>query len=130
MAIDYEKELSISAELTSDVAQEIRKLGILVDQAVVAETPFRDGQAKANWLMSINSPETRINDNASTFDRSGTYSLTLAKTVTDDYPLNELPDLWIVNNLPYIQRLNEGWSAQAGSKYVEAAIAQAVSYGR
>ena len=128
MAIDYSKELSIAAELTSDVSKEIRKLGILVDQAVVAATPFDTGRAKANWLMSINSPQTGTVDSG--FDASGSYSLNLAQSVLADYPANELPDLWIVNNLPYIQRLNEGWSQQAGSKYIETAIDQAVSYGR
>ena len=130
MNIDYSKELSIAAELTSDVSKEIRKLGILVDQAVVAATPFRDGMAKANWLMSVNSPRTDINDNTASFDMAGSYSLNLAQSVLADYPANELPDLWIVNNLPYIQRLNEGRSQQAGSKYIETAIDQAVSYGR
>jgi hypothetical protein len=128
MAIDYEKELSISAELTSDIAQEVRKLGILVDQAVVSATPFDTGRAKSNWLMGINTPPTGTNE--SDIDKTGSYSIAQAKAIVDGYPLNELPDLWIVNNLPYIQRLNEGWSAQAGSKYIETAIDQAVSYGR
>jgi hypothetical protein len=128
MAIDYEKELSISAELTADIAQEVRKLGILVDQAVVSATPFDTGRAKSNWLMGVNTPPSGTNE--SDIDKTGSYSIAQAKAVVEGYPLNELPDLWIVNNLPYIQRLNEGWSAQAGSKYVETAIAQAVSYGR
>jgi hypothetical protein len=128
MAIDYEKELSIEAELTSDVAHEIRKLGILVDQAVVAATPFDTGRAKSNWLVGVNAPPGGTNE--SDIDKAGSYSIALAKAVVDGYPLNELPDLWIVNNLPYIGRLNDGWSAQAGSKYIETAIDQAVSYGR
>jgi len=125
----YAEGFSIRVELTEFASEEIRKLGMLADQAIVAATPFKDGQAKANWLMSINEPETRINENTSTFNASGSYSIDLARTVTESYPSDSLPVLWIVNNLPYIQRLNEGWSAQAGSKYVETAIAQAVSYG-
>jgi len=128
MAVDYEKELSIAAELTADVAQEIRKLGILVDQTIVAATPFDTGRAKSNWLMGINTPPGGTNE--SNIDKTGSYALELAKSVAAQYPDNELPDLWIVNNLPYIQRLNEGWSAQAGTKYIEQAIDQAVSYGR
>jgi hypothetical protein len=128
MAIDYEKELSISAEITADIAQEVRKLGILVDQAVVSATPFDTGRAKSNWLMGVNTPPSGTNE--SDTDKTGSYSIAQAKAVVDGYPLNELPDLWIVNNLPYIGRLNDGWSAQAGSKYIETAIDQAVSYGR
>lgn len=129
MAIDYEKELSIAAELTSDVAQEIRKLGILVDQAVVAATPFDTGRAKSNWLMGVNTPPSGTNE--SDIDKTGSYSIAQAKVVVDGYPINELPDLWIVNNLPYIGRLNDGWSQQQDvPKFVERAIDQAVSYGR
>lgn len=126
----YADGLSIHVELTEYTSQEMRKLGILADQAIVSATPFRDGRAKANWLMSLSSPETGTNDNESTFDRVGSFSINLAKSVIDKYPADSLPDIWICNNLPYIQRLNEGWSEQAGSKYVETAIEQAVSYGR
>jgi hypothetical protein len=128
MATDYSKTLSINAELTEDVSREIRRLGFLVDQAIVAATPFDTGRAKSNWLMGIYTPPTRQNYNE--FDISGSYSLALAAEVAKEYPTDSLPDLWIVNNLPYIQRLNEGWSAQAGKKFVETAIAQAVSYVR
>jgi len=58
----YAEGFSIRVELTEFASEEIRKLGMLADQAIVAATPFRDGQAKANWLMSINDPETRINE--------------------------------------------------------------------
>lgn len=128
MAIDYSKTLSISAELTEDASKEIRRLGVLIDQAVVVATPFDTGRAKSNWLMGIYTPPTRQNHND--FDVSGSYSLALAAEVAKEYPTDSLPDLWIVNNLPYIGRLNDGWSAQAGKKFVETAIDQAVSYGR
>lgn len=128
MATDYSKTLSINAELTEDVSREIRRLGVLIDQAVVAATPFDTGRAKSNWLMGVYTPPTRQNYND--FDISGSYSLALAAEVAKEYPIDSLPDLWIVNNLPYIGRLNDGWSAQAGKKFVEQAIDQAVSYGR
>jgi hypothetical protein len=125
MAVDYEKEFSIAAELTAEVSTQIRKLGILIDQAIVAATPFDTGRAKSNWLMGINTPPSGTNE--SNIDKTGSYALELANSVAAQYPDNELPPLWIVNNLPYIQRLNEGWSAQAGTKYIEQAINQVVS---
>lgn len=124
----YASGLSVSVELTEFTSQEIRKLGLLIDQNIVTATPFRDGVAKSNWLMSLNTPDERINE--TNIDKTGSYSINLALSVLDSYPTDSLPTIYITNNLPYIQRLNDGWSQQAGSKYVETAIAQAVNNGR
>lgn len=123
----YADGLSIQVELTEFASQEMRKLGLLADQAIVAATPFDTGRAKSNWLMSIDYPDESINE--SNISINGGYSTQIAESVLASYPADSLPPIWICNNLPYIGRLNEGWSAQAGKKFVETAIAQAVSYG-
>lgn len=124
----YANDLSVMVELTEFASEEMQKLGLLVDQAIVLATPFKDGIAKSNWLMSLNEPDESIN--MTNIDKVGSYSINLARKVTEGYPKDSLPTIYISNNLPYIQRLNEGWSQQAGTKYVEAEIAQAVNNGR
>lgn len=124
----YADGLSIHVELTEFASQEMRKLGILADQAIVAATPFDTGRAKSNWLMSLGAPDESINE--SSISINGSYSTQLAASVLGNYPTDSLPDIWICNNLPYIARLNDGWSQQAPAKFVETAIEQAVSYGR
>ena len=124
----YADGLSVKVELTEFTSQEIRSLGVLIDQRIVQESPFDTGVFKNNWLMSIGSPSTEILEDG---DISGSKAIERARQVVMDYPLNSLPDLWLVNNLPYAARLNNGWSQQQDNpKWVEREIAQAVAYGR
>lgn len=123
----YADGLSIKVELTEFTAQEIRSIGLIADQRIVQASPVRDGLFKNNWLMSIGSPSTEVLQDE---DPSGGKAIERARQVVLSYPLDSLPDLWLVNNLPYAARLNDGWSQQAPSKFVEAEIAQAVAYGR
>lgn len=124
----YADGLSVKVELTEFASQEIRSLGILIDQRIVQESPFDTGVFKNNWLMSIGSPSTEILEDG---DVSGSKAIERARQVVMDYPLSSLPDLWLVNNLPYAARLNNGWSGQQENpKWVEREIAQAVAYGR
>ena len=120
----YADGLSVKVELTEFASQEIRSLGILIDQRIVQESPFDTGVFKNNWLMSIGNPSNEILEDG---DVSGSKAIERARAVVMDYPLNSLPDLWLVNNLPYAARLNDGWSAQAPSKFVETEIAKAVA---
>lgn len=124
----YADGLSIKVELTEFTAQEIRQLGIIADQRIVQASPVDTGLFKNNWLMSIGSPTLETVEEEE--DKSGSKAINRAKEVVLSYPLDSLPDLWLVNNLPYAARLNDGWSEQAPSKFVEAELAQAVAYGR
>lgn len=119
-------ELSISGELTEFVSQEIRKLGIIIDQGVVLKTPVDTGAARGGWLVGIGQAPAGIGSN----DKGGGFAIQAGITEISTYPDNDLPPLWIVNNLPYIARLNDGWSLQAPSKYVDKVIEQAVLNGR
>lgn len=123
----YADGLSVKVELTEFTSQEIRSLGILIDQRIVQASPFDTGLFKNNWLMSIGSPSTEV---LAEEDPSGSKAINRAREVVMSYPMDSLPDLWLVNNLPYSARLNDGWSQQAPSKFVETEIAQAVAYGR
>lgn len=121
----YADGLSVKVELTEFTSQEIRSLGILIDQRIVQESPFNTGVFKNNWLMSIGNPSNEILEDG---DVSGSKAIERARQVVMDYPLNSLPDLWLVNNLPYAARLNNGWSGQQENpKWVEREIAKAVA---
>ena len=120
----YADGLSVKVELTEFTAQEIRSIGLIADQRIVQASPFRDGLFKNNWLMSIGSPSTETLEDG---DISGSKAIERARAVVMSYPLDSLPDLWLVNNLPYAARLNDGWSEQAPSKFVEREIAKAVA---
>lgn len=123
--MSFAKSLSVMDELTELASQEVRKVGILIHQGLVQETPFRDGFAKAGWLIGIGYFPTEVP--SAPDDRSGAATIAAGRAVIASYPKNQLPDLDIANNLPYIGRLNDGWSLQAGAKYVERIIARVVN---
>jgi hypothetical protein len=124
----FARSLSIKSELTEDISREVRKLGIRIDQGVVLGTPVDTGRARANWLVGIGTAPVGTTEN---LDQVGNASIQAAVSIIGNYPADKLPDLWIVNNLPYIDRLNDGWSERSNPriKWVEAAIDRALENG-
>lgn len=89
-------------------------------------TPYRSGQARANWTVSINAPtdnfiqlpeavKSGVYDAAEVADALNDGLQTIQNFVIGD-------TLWICNAAPYIVRLNQGYSQQAPAGFVEAAL--------
>lgn len=119
--------LSVSAELTASIADEVRKIGFKVLQGVTLKTPKDTGLATSGWLVGIQSPPNDTPEQAPGASASAGLAQSAGLTVIGRYPKQRLPDLWIVNNLPYIGKLNDGSSLQAPAKFVEQSIAEATS---
>lgn len=92
----------------------VRAVALKLDAELVNTTPVDTGRAKSNWLPSLNSPDTRKVEPNQKPDIGPTLSA---------YGIDDT--IFISNNLPYIQKLNEGSSQQAPAGFVEAAIARA-----
>lgn len=99
---------------------------------LIEATPVDTGWARANWIPSIGTPPSESSDMPTTEDarrastpgrqgqqQSGTASLL-------GYRIG-LGDLFIVNQVPYIGRLNDGHSRQAPAGFVQTAIMQAIT---
>lgn len=96
-------------ELVEDVT---RKTAIDIDKELVLKTPVDTGRARSNWLPSINAPRTETVS-------AGTSNNT--QSTVSGYKLNDT--IFISNNLPYIERLNNGWSKQnVTPSWVEATV--------
>lgn len=117
--------------------QLVRKVALAADQAVVSGTPVDKGRARSNWIAQINSAPSDVIDaylpgsGGSTGEENTDAALAQAEGVISNYRYGD--EIHITNNLPYIQRLNDGYSPQAGANFVEEAIleaAQIVQYGR
>lgn len=67
-------------------------------------TPVRSGRARANWRCSVGSPDCS-SDDCTVFD-SGRAQAAFSAVKAGD-------TLCITNSVPYIGRLEEGWSVQA-----------------
>lgn len=108
----------------------IRKVAVAVDHAVVLGTPVDTGRARSNWQASLDRPAegtvaplTGVNKG---HKGSGTAvaraSIARAESVIAGYNGDKNSAIHLTNNLPYIGRLNDGWSAQAPAGFVEAAV--------
>lgn len=106
------------------------KTALDVDRDLVLETPvgnpalwkspapagYVGGHARANWLASLNNPRT---SEAAGTDRQAGDSV---QSITSQFNVKDT--IYISNNVPYIQRLNDGWSTQAPIGFIDAIISR------
>lgn len=87
---------------------------------IVARTPAVTGHARANWQVTIGSPAIGV---VAGVDPSGAATLAtgVAAIMGDRDPF---ATVWIVNNVPYIQTLEQGDSAQAPAGMVASTAAE------
>lgn len=95
----------------------VRRCGLAVDAAVVIATPVDTGRARSNWQVEIGQAADGVVD---AIDKSGQGAITAGARTIQSYRNGS--SINITNNLPYIERLNDGWSAQAPAGFVERAV--------
>lgn len=104
----------------------VRKAGLAIDTTVVLATPVDKGRARSNWQVSLDAPIAGTIDPYAPGDKGSTAgpnargALEQGKAVIAAYRLGKVIN--IVNNLAYIGRLNDGWSAQAPAGFVQIAV--------
>lgn len=99
-----------------------RRLAVNVVDELVRATPVDTGWARANWIISVGAtlgvpigpPGVAGVEIAEVFQRQSLANLFL--TSIQGQPI------FLENNVPYIDVLNEGSSAQAPAGFVQAAI--------
>lgn len=91
-----------------------RKVGIEVFSSVVRKTPVDSGRARANWVASVGAPSVEITgalDAGHYGSEPSGASAAKAQAVLNDFTIG--PAIFITNSLPYIERLENGYSDQA-----------------
>ena len=86
----------------------IRAVALDVLGTIVKRTPVDTGRARGNWQATIGAPAGGITDQL-----DPTAALALAKGQAALAGFRPGPSIFIVNNLPYIVRLEYGSSGQA-----------------
>lgn len=106
----------------------VRRVALAVDGAVVIATPVDTGRARSNWIVNIGSPSTEVIP-AYVEGKGGSAGAAAARAALDQgsatiagYQKGQ--EIHITNNLPYISRLNDGYSAQAPGNFVQIAVQQ------
>lgn len=99
-----------------------RRIHFEVASRVTQITPVDTGRARGNWQSSTIGP---IAGETGKTDRHG--QATIEENLRALATLKPYSRSWISNNVPYINRLNEGHSKQAPAGFVEASIEVAVN---
>lgn len=86
----------------------VRKIALELFSRVILKSPVDTGRFRANWQVAIGSiPSGTLELD----DRSGTATISKATATTAGVKAGDV--IYLVNNLPYAQRLEDGYSGQA-----------------
>lgn len=110
------RELGRRVEVNT--AKEKRKTAAVVQQIVTLGTPVKTGRARNNWDVGLGEPWRATTQEVDP-SGAGAVARNNAKIATT----KPGQDIYISNNLPYINRLNQGSSSQAPAGFVEEAVA-------
>lgn len=98
---------------------------IVIDQAVVIATPVDTGRARANWQVGLGVPVTEATEDT---DQGGQGTITKnGATIRARQPKQ---NIYISNNVNYIEALNDGSSSQAPANFVGIAVRAGLAFLR
>jgi len=95
----------------------LRKVTLEMFSEVILMSPVDTGLFRSNWLPSIGRPEAGTVDIA---DPSGSVSIGRVQGMVQGVEGGTV--VYLVNNLPYAERLENGWSNQAPQGMVALAV--------
>ncbi len=96
----------IKTELKTDEA--VRKIALQSFSEVIVKSPVDKGGFRGNWQCAIGSVPIGTLD---TLDLTGQIAIARAKAVTDTAEAGDT--IYLAKNLPYANRLEDGYSTQA-----------------
>jgi hypothetical protein len=99
----------------------VRRVALAVDTVVVLSTPVKSGRARANWQANVGEAAGGTVPAPSVAPAAVPQAMQQAGRAIAMY--NGSGTIHITNNLPYIKRLNEGYSTQSPAGFVEMAVA-------
>lgn len=131
---DFRRGIRLTADnLPKKVNKLVRKVAIVIDQALVTSTPVDTGRARSNWIVGINAAPSEDDrepffpgEQGSTVAQNTQASIDEATQRINTYAGSEGGSIYIVNSVPYIEELNNGTSKQAPANFVEEAVQKAV----
>ncbi len=95
----------------------VRKIGLELFSRVIMRTPVDKGRARANWQVAINSAPSGVLD---LNDKDGSATISAADAAMTGLKAGDT--IYLANNLPYIQKLEDGSSKQAPAGMVALSV--------
>ena len=100
------QEWATKTERKLDLA--VRKISLELFSRVILRSPVDTGRFRANWQVAIG---TMPNGTLDLTDASGTATVSKATARSAGVKAGDV--IYLANNLPYAQRLEDGYSGQA-----------------
>ncbi len=122
--MSFAKSMSIKNELQADVNKVARMAAFFIDQRLVLQTPVDTGEARGSWQVSVNKP---ITSDTETQDKTGSLTLSQSRAIIEASQKITYPTFYIRSNKPYIERLNNGYSAQAPANFADKSITEGLN---
>jgi hypothetical protein len=114
----------IAKKVEENSLKNVKRAAIAADQALVFNTPVDTGRAASNWLASIGTPRGGTVDEPSSPGAGKAQALEQGRSTIASYKLDG-GGIYLTNNLPYIVRLDQGYSRKRPAGMTEAALAAA-----
>lgn len=114
--------------------ERVNKLALSITLKLLQDTPVDTAQAISNWILSLGGPaDEQIGpytpgEFGSTRQMNIGAAYNVAMFGISDRNLGQT--IYIQNSLPYIVKLNNGWSAQAPSGFFQTDVMNAVRSAR
>ena len=116
---------ALGGRVEKNAGRKVVRAAVAINQAVVLSTPVDTGRARANWRVGLGDPVRLVREET---DQGGLG--TIGENNARIRQRRPGQDVYISNNVEYIQFLNEGSSAQAPAGFVERAVAVGRSAAR
>lgn len=126
---EFERDLEAFANrMEIDLNTVVKKVGLDLFGRIVRKTPVDTGRARASWTIAIGQPDRTVQEPGEhgAYQGAGAEATARAKAtgVLAGLKPGSYQTVWISNNLPYIEALEQGHSQQAPSGMVALSIAE------
>lgn len=100
--------------------KEMRSIVLELLRRIVLKTPVKSGMAQANWQIGIEKPAPGVIQFGGNPSQASSAAITAGLKQVANIKFGQT--IYISNNLPYILRLENGWSNQAPAGMVQLSL--------
>ena len=104
-----------------EVSKFVKKVSFDLFTKIVRKTPVDTGRARSGWNIAVNAIDTSVPPKSTDLTKGEATTAALSK-LSGAIILTPYSIVWISNNLPYIEVLEEGSSKQAPQGMVAVSI--------
>jgi hypothetical protein len=118
----------VAKGVTNNADRIVREAAGAIIYYVVPVTPIRSGTARSNWRVGIDNPPEGVINPLTGVGKDGegrgitNTTTSIALSVIQNYNGDVHDSLHVVNNVPYLDLLNQGYSDQAEPGWIQEAI--------